>query len=89
VSPGFTQPFDLLVLLLVAFMILGPKQLPGVARALGRGIREIKQGLSPLSLLAGDGDTNRDAGADPQSAQANALKERQDGPPQREHDALP
>ena len=87
--PGFTQPFDLLILLLVAVLILGPKQLPGVARTLGRSIREIKQSLSPPSFVAGDGDTDRDAGANPQTAQAYALWDRQDGSPQREYDELP
>ena len=46
---GLTQPFDLLVLLLVAVLVLGPKRLPEVARMLGRGVHEARKTLAGLS----------------------------------------
>lgn len=46
-APGFvTNPFDLLILALVAFLILGPKQFPQAARSLGRTLREAKDSFS-------------------------------------------
>jgi sec-independent protein translocase protein TatA len=62
-GPGFaTNPFDLLILLLFAFLVLGPKRLPEVGRMLGRGVREARRSLSALSLDAHADDT---AGAEP------------------------
>ena len=37
---GFSE---LILILLVAFVIVGPKDLPKVARALGRGVRNAKR----------------------------------------------
>lgn len=37
---GFSE---LILILLVAFFIVGPKDLPKVARALGKGVRQIKR----------------------------------------------
>jgi sec-independent protein translocase protein TatA len=39
-------PFELLVVLVVALLILGPKRLPGAGRALGGGLREFKDSLT-------------------------------------------
>ncbi len=36
---------ELLVILLVALIVLGPKRLPGVARAIGRGMRELRRAM--------------------------------------------
>jgi sec-independent protein translocase protein TatA len=35
-------PMELIVVLAIALMVLGPKKLPEVGRSLGRGIREFK-----------------------------------------------
>jgi len=35
-----------LVVAIIALLVLGPKRLPETGRALGRGIRELKDGLS-------------------------------------------
>ena len=40
------QPTHLLLILLVALLVLGPKRLPEVGRSLGRGLRDFKQGIS-------------------------------------------
>ena len=37
---------ELLVIAMVALLVLGPKRLPEAARALGRGIRELKEAVS-------------------------------------------
>ncbi len=40
------QPTHLLLILLVALVVLGPKRLPEVGRSLGRGLRDFRQGIS-------------------------------------------
>jgi TatA/E family protein of Tat protein translocase len=55
---GLTQPLDLLILLLVAFLVMGPKRLPEVARMLGRSVHEARKSLSELSL---DGNSDEAA----------------------------
>jgi sec-independent protein translocase protein TatA len=37
---------ELLVILVIALIVLGPKKLPEVARSMGRGVREFKDSLS-------------------------------------------
>jgi sec-independent protein translocase protein TatA len=39
-------PLELIVVLIIALIVLGPKRLPEVGRSLGRGMREFKQSLS-------------------------------------------
>jgi sec-independent protein translocase protein TatA len=39
-------PMELIVVLIVALVILGPKRLPAAGRSLGRGITEFRGGLS-------------------------------------------
>jgi sec-independent protein translocase protein TatA len=36
---------DLLIVLVIVLLFLGPKRLPGLGRSLGSGIREFKQGI--------------------------------------------
>jgi sec-independent protein translocase protein TatA len=38
-------PFELVIVLVVALIVLGPKRLPEVGRSLGNGIREFKDSL--------------------------------------------
>jgi sec-independent protein translocase protein TatA len=47
-APG---PMELIVILVVALIILGPKKLPEAARSIGRGMREFKE-----SIQGGDDD---------------------------------
>ena len=48
-SPAFISapgPLELMVILVVALIVLGPKKLPEAARSVGRGMREFKESLS-------------------------------------------
>ena len=42
---GIESPVHLLFIAVVALIVLGPKRLPELARALGQGIREFRQSL--------------------------------------------
>lgn len=50
------SPMELVVILVIALLVLGPKRLPDTARSLGRGLREFKDSLQGIA----DGD-DRDA----------------------------
>ena len=42
---GLESPMHLLVVLIIAVLVLGPKKLPDAGRALGSGIRQFKDSL--------------------------------------------
>jgi sec-independent protein translocase protein TatA len=39
-------PMELVIVLIIALVVLGPKRLPEVGRSLGRGMREFKDSIS-------------------------------------------
>ena len=39
-------PGELIIVLIIALIVLGPKRLPDAGRSLGRGLREFKDSLS-------------------------------------------
>ena len=41
---------ELLIVLVIALIVLGPKKLPEVGRSLGRGMREFKDSISGVRL---------------------------------------
>lgn len=43
--PGI-GPAELIVVLIIALLVLGPKRLPDAGRSLGRGMREFKSSLT-------------------------------------------
>ncbi len=43
---GIENPLHLLFIAVVALVVLGPKRLPDLARALGKGIREFRESMS-------------------------------------------
>ena len=45
-------PMELIIVLAIALIVLGPKKLPEAGRSIGKGIREFKDGIS--------GDRDRD-----------------------------
>jgi sec-independent protein translocase protein TatA len=40
------SPLEIIVLLVIALIVLGPQRLPEMARSLGRGMREFRAALS-------------------------------------------
>lgn len=50
-APG---PLEMIVVLVIALIVLGPNKLPEAARSVGRGMRELKDSLS------GDNDEEED-----------------------------
>jgi sec-independent protein translocase protein TatA len=40
---------ELVVILIIALIVLGPKRLPEAGRSLGSGLREFKDGMSGMS----------------------------------------
>ena len=52
-------PFELIIVLVIALLVLGPKRLPDAGKSLGKGIREFR---SALSGEARDDDTARPTG---------------------------
>jgi sec-independent protein translocase protein TatA len=49
-------PGELIVVLIIALIVLGPKRLPEVGRSLGNGMREFKDSLSGESRRDDDED---------------------------------
>ena len=45
-------PMELIIVLVIALIVLGPKRLPEAGRSVGRGLREFKESLN--------GDSRRD-----------------------------
>lgn len=39
-------PMELVVILVIALVVLGPKKLPEVGRSVGKGMREFKESIS-------------------------------------------
>lgn len=59
---GMLQPTHLIILLVIALIVLGPKRLPDAGRALGQSLREFKASIagespdqSPLPPATPDG----------------------------------
>src|SRR3977135_1357286 len=50
---GIENPVHLLFIAIVALIVLGPKRLPGLARALGHGIREFREAIGQGESAAG------------------------------------
>jgi sec-independent protein translocase protein TatA len=55
-APG---PLELLVILGIALIVLGPKKLPDAARSVGRGVREFKETLQGVNDYDDDVDEDR------------------------------
>jgi len=44
--PGNIGPLEILVVLIIALVVFGPKRLPELGRSLGKGLREFKGSIS-------------------------------------------
>jgi sec-independent protein translocase protein TatA len=64
-APG---PLEMMVILVVAQLVLGPQRLPDMARSVGKGMREFKESLSGL------GEDDRDEYADELEEERPAAK---------------
>jgi sec-independent protein translocase protein TatA len=42
-------PMELIIVLVIALLVLGPKRLPEAGRAVGKGMREFKESLSGIT----------------------------------------
>ena len=42
-------PLEILVILVIALIVLGPQRLPEAARSVGRGMRELKESLQGVN----------------------------------------
>ena len=47
--PVSIGPMELIVVLVIALLVLGPKRLPEVGRSVGRGMREFKDSISGVN----------------------------------------
>ena len=56
-------PMELVIVLVIALIVLGPKRLPDAGKSLGRGLREFKGALSGR-----DDDAKDDLGLEPAAA---------------------
>ena len=59
------QPTHLLVVLAVALLVLGPKRLPEVGRAIGKGLHDMRSAIDDVKPSREDlfGTSDADAGA--------------------------
>lgn len=74
--PGWVGIPELLILLLVALLVFGPKKLPEMGRSLGRGMREFKDSVT------GKDDDRTELPVGTQDTTAPAA------PREREHDTV-
>jgi TatA/E family protein of Tat protein translocase len=72
---GIENPVHLIFLAAVALVVLGPKRLPEIARAAGKGMREFRESLN------GEGSEEEPAGA--AVAQSATAPPSQQAPPQQ------
>ena len=47
--PGSIGPMELIIVLVIALIVIGPKKLPEVGRSVGKGMREFKDSLNGIN----------------------------------------
>ena len=62
-----SPPVDLIVVLIIVLLFLGPKRLPGIGKGLGQGMREFKEGITGTSKDEEEKPTLSEARTTPES----------------------
>ena len=63
---GNIAPLEIVVVLVIALIVLGPNRLPEVGRSIGRGMREFKGALTGERSEEEDGPTDRELQSRPE-----------------------
>lgn len=66
---------ELLIVLVIALIILGPKKLPEVGRSLGKGMREFKDSISGITESDDDDDRPAITSASTKSSSASPTEQ--------------
>lgn len=64
---GNIGPLEIIVVLVIALIVFGPKRLPELGRSLGKGIREFRGSVS-----GADDDEDEDGGQSPRQREIEA-----------------
>jgi sec-independent protein translocase protein TatA len=72
--PGGIGAPELIVILVIALLVLGPKKLPEVGKSLGKGMREFKDSLANANPFEDDDEDDRPAAPRRRPAPVEAAK---------------
>jgi len=61
--PFSVGPMELVIVLVIALLVLGPKRLPEAGRAVGKGMREFKDSLSGMTSHDDDDEDDEEPSA--------------------------
>jgi sec-independent protein translocase protein TatB len=68
---------EILIILLIALLVLGPKEIPKIARTLGRGMRELQRAKDELrQTIETEIEDEEEANVKPQKNQLEEKEER-------------
>ena len=69
--PFSVGPMELVVVLVIALVVLGPKRLPEMGRSLGKGLRQFKDSVSGIDSLMtmSEPETSSESAAESKPAQ--------------------
>ena len=72
--PGNIGPMELIIVLVIALIVLGPKRLPEVGRSVGKGMREFKDSLNGITDDDDDEDDDGEGGERAPARRKTAVK---------------